>query len=555
MHVLDCTLRDGGYYCNWDFDDGVVQRYLDAVTLSGIDLVELGFRSTNVSGFAGKFQYSKDSVLQSALAGRDLRVAVMIEAKDFEKDNEAAGVRSLFAPAAESPVAMVRVAASYAGLERGVAAASAAHDLGYVTTLNLMQGSLLSTEQVESAVRRIEDSPVDVFYVADSFGGMTPPETRRLFGNLRERCSRPLGFHGHDNLGLALMNSVAALEGGAEYVDCSFLGMGRGAGNLRTEQLLLYLKKGGETRFDPSALFDVASTEFSTLQLRHQWGPNLAYMLSGLYNLHPLYAQNLFAMGRYTGLEVVRTMEVLHDSGSGASFSPERLAGALEAMHEKLNDMVEIAAFDHCRPGLPLGELDPTRPVLILGSGHSVRARASDINQLIERVKPVVIECNMQEAIDPGACQLAAFINHRRLSEHAAALAARQRVVLGPAKIPRVVAGPLASKEIYHYPYRVTPGSFTVRSDGCSIPFDVVAMYAFSVALALGARTIYACGFDGYDAGPSADSFDAATMQFEMATFFELLRRSLWMQEQGVHVVSLTPTTYPIEQGSLYALL
>ena len=55
MKILDCTLRDGGYYNQWDFDTDLVNQYLIAMENSGIDIVELGFRSNPASTFLGPF--------------------------------------------------------------------------------------------------------------------------------------------------------------------------------------------------------------------------------------------------------------------------------------------------------------------------------------------------------------------------------------------------------------------------------------------------------------------------------------------------------------------
>lgn len=51
--VLDCTLRDGGYYTAWDFPTTIIERYLDAMRAARVDVVELGFRFLRNEGFKG----------------------------------------------------------------------------------------------------------------------------------------------------------------------------------------------------------------------------------------------------------------------------------------------------------------------------------------------------------------------------------------------------------------------------------------------------------------------------------------------------------------------
>ena len=63
--LLDCTLRDGGYYNNWDFDPKLVLKYLQGIGDSGIDVIELGLRSFGGGEFLGPFAFSTDDVLKS----------------------------------------------------------------------------------------------------------------------------------------------------------------------------------------------------------------------------------------------------------------------------------------------------------------------------------------------------------------------------------------------------------------------------------------------------------------------------------------------------------
>ena len=65
LKVLDCTLRDGGYYNNWDFNESIVNNYLSAMSKAKVDIVEIGFRFLPQNKFLGKFAYSEDDYLNS----------------------------------------------------------------------------------------------------------------------------------------------------------------------------------------------------------------------------------------------------------------------------------------------------------------------------------------------------------------------------------------------------------------------------------------------------------------------------------------------------------
>ena len=238
--ILDCTLRDGGYYCSWDFDDSMVRRYLAAMEASGIDMVELGFRANTIDGFAGKYAFCRDEMLRELTAEYSFEIAVMIDGKNFIEGSQVdqGALSALFAPSVESPIDLIRITSTVTTAEPVAEMADVLHALGYAVSVNIMRTSMLSEEEIALVGRFLADSKASVAYLADSFGGLLPHETARKVASLKDAFGRQVGFHPHDNLGLALANSLAAMDSGADVVDSSVLGMGRGAGNLRTEQLL-----------------------------------------------------------------------------------------------------------------------------------------------------------------------------------------------------------------------------------------------------------------------------------------------------------------------------
>lgn len=567
VEILDCTLRDGGYYCNWDFEDDTVARYLDAVVQAGVSIVEIGFRSKPAAGFAGKFKFCRDGTLKPLFANRSVRVAVMIDGKDFilpTGEIDRGGLEKLFGPKRESPADMVRITAMKATLRQTIQLGEILKARGYTVSINVMQASLLSEKDLAEIAQEIERSGMEYMVVADSFGGLTPEETHRRFLAIKEHFTRCAGFHAHDNLGLAFSNALAAIEAGAGMVDCALLGMGRGAGNLRTEQLLLYLRLKQDRRdVDPTPLFEVASTDFAELHEKYRWGTSLPYMLSGMYNTHPMYAQQLLQTRRYSPLEVVRVLEVLHANGNNTSFSKQQLSSFLPERFAIIRDKIPVKELKGYKPGLPALRFNPNRnkEVLVLGSGASVRKRTPDIQEFIRVHQPVVFECNVQKEIESAAEHYSLFTNYRRLEEHLPHLTAkRRRLVLGL----DVVGGEMrpvleGMEEVYHYPYQIGEGKFVAGSENCVIPSDVVAMFAFALAIQCGATVLFLCGFDGYlpepDRASDAQMAERMAMEREMENFFHLKKNLDIGKANPTRMVSLTPTVYPIEQESLYAYL
>ena len=563
ISVLDCTLRDGGYYNNWDFEDGLVDRYVKAIAGSGVQYLELGFRSPDRKGFAGRFKYCSDALIDRLVPAVAPVIAVMIDGRDFIADSggiDEKSLNELFSLRDKSRVELVRVTATQSTTAEVVRISDILKSLGYAVSVNLMRASLLSDRELVDSARTLENSYVDVMYLADSFGGLEPTRVAEAFRILKDNFSRRLGFHAHDNTGLALANSIAAIEAGAAMIDSSISGMGRGAGNLSTEQFLSYLRFQRQMdAFDIAPLVEVVSSDFSKLQDRYRWGSSLPYILSGVYNLHPMYAQHLLEGVRYSPTDVIRTLETLHQSGSGGSFSPDRLTQAVRDRYSTVTSPIQVKTLSGYRAGLPVFVSDrASRPILLVASGPSVSRHKSAVNEFIRKHDPIVVDCNAHEEIEVSKDHISVFTNSRRLGQYLPVIArSRARVLLGVPMVDEDAAEGLSQKEVYGYSCEVREGQFESKDCGCVIPYDVVTMAALAFCLQMKSGTIFLCGVDGYAAGTSDASAlswsEKATLDQEMHDFFKLLKETSAASE--TQLISLTPTAFDLPTESIYAYL
>ena len=115
LKIIDCTLRDGGYYNNWDFEYELVELYLNSMEEASIDVIEIGFRSPPKKSFMGPYVYSCDDYLESLPLPKNILIGVMINAKDYLKASEdpVVMINKLFQPRDESPVGLVRIAINF----------------------------------------------------------------------------------------------------------------------------------------------------------------------------------------------------------------------------------------------------------------------------------------------------------------------------------------------------------------------------------------------------------------------------------------------------------
>lgn len=162
----------------------------------------------------------------------------------------------------------------------------------------LSTSHVLNLEETLMHAKRLESYGADVIYLADSTGHMFPDEVKERFEMLSGEIKVPLGFHGHNNLSMAVINSIAAAEGGATYIDGACRGMGAGAGNAQTEVLISCLKrKGYETGIDLYKIMDVAEDLVEPVLTRPQVIRNMALVIGyvGTYGSFLLHAEKAAA--------------------------------------------------------------------------------------------------------------------------------------------------------------------------------------------------------------------------------------------------------------------
>ena len=293
IKLLDCTLRDGGYYNSWDFSVALIEDYLLAMKAAQIDIVELGFRFLKNKGFKGPCAYTTDDFLRSLDIPSGLSIGVMVNGSDLCTDLGCiAALERLFpAPAFASPVDLVRIACHFQDLPMALPAAGWLAERGYRVGFNLMQIADRTHEEVVKLTRLARDWPVEVLYFADSMGSMSGDDVAKIVGWLREGWDGPLGIHTHDNMGLALSNTLRAQAEGVSWLDSTVTGMGRGPGNARTEELVIEAETIWDRRPNLVLLLALIRRYFGPMKIKHGWGTNPFYYLAGKYGIHPTYIQ------------------------------------------------------------------------------------------------------------------------------------------------------------------------------------------------------------------------------------------------------------------------
>jgi 4-hydroxy 2-oxovalerate aldolase len=172
--ILDCTLRDGGYTNNWNFSVLTTENLLSALSLAGIEDVEVGFRKSDNTRLLGPHAYSKDQYLERLDIPSNLRLWAMVNANEFSVSNPSSVLKKMFQTKTKSVLSGVRIASTSKDLSTTQNVASDLANLGYTVAINLMQGADASIEDLTKLGNVAKESGAKLAYLADTNGSMSP---------------------------------------------------------------------------------------------------------------------------------------------------------------------------------------------------------------------------------------------------------------------------------------------------------------------------------------------------------------------------------------------
>lgn len=285
IKILDCTMRDGGLMNDHLFGDEIVKAVYSACVDAGIDYMEIGYvnsRRIFSSAEHGAWKFCKEDDIRRIVGENDtsLKLSAMADAEksDYHED---------ILPCDQSVLDMIRVAAYIHQIPLALDMIKDAHDKGYETTINLMAVSVVSERELDEALELLANSEVGTFYIVDSFGAIYSEQTQFLlekYLSYAKSSGKQVGMHAHNNQQLAFANTIEAIIKGANMLDASMAGLGRGAGNCPIELLVGFLHN---PKFRLRPILQCVQQYIEPLRGKLMWGFDTPYMITGILNQHP----------------------------------------------------------------------------------------------------------------------------------------------------------------------------------------------------------------------------------------------------------------------------
>ena len=500
VNLLDCTLRDGGYYTNWDFSKEIVDTYLESMEQLPIEYLEVGYRSKEMSDYFGAYFYLPEYLMKHIKERSSKKLVIILN----EKDVRASDCEALLTPCIPY-IHTVRLAVDPNNFERALELVKSVKELGFEVCFNLMYMSTWSDNPDLINQFSQLDGLVDTLYMVDSFGGVYPEDVKETFNLIKTKSNVKIGFHGHNNLELALINTLTAIDCGVDIVDATITGMGRGAGNLSTELLLTVLNTKRALKVDFNAL-SKAVDSFEELKKEHKWGANLAYMVSGANSLPQKNVMAWMSKKHYSVNSIIR---------------------ALTNESKNIKDNDKLPHFNN--------EVKANRDVLIIGGGNSVLDNQEAIKIYLNRNPEITVihASSKNAALFNNVPNLQFFCLIGNEGQRLEQVFKTKKDVNGIGVLP-----PYPRKMGTYIPKMMKGKAFELEEHGF---FDNAEASHTSIALQLAdsfePNQVFVIGYDGY----ASEKMDSSQQELFMENT-ELFKT--FQDSTGKDIIALTATRY-----------
>lgn len=289
VKVTEVCLRDGSHVMKHQFTEKQVRSIAHALDEAGMHYIEV----SHGDGLGGStLQYGKSLINEMKLIEaaveecNQAKVAVLlipgIGTVHELKQAESIGAR------------LVRVATHVTEADVSAQHIYFARELGMEVCGFLMMAHSAPVEKLVEQAKLMESYGAEAVYVTDSAGALLPHEVRERIQALRDSLNIEIGFHGHNNLSVAVANTIAAIEEGATRIDGSVRCLGAGAGNAQTEVLLAVLDRMGlDVGVDLYKMMDVAEDIVAPIMPNSQeiQRGSLVMGYAGVYSSFLLHAE------------------------------------------------------------------------------------------------------------------------------------------------------------------------------------------------------------------------------------------------------------------------
>ncbi len=240
VKILDVTIRDGSYAINYQYTPEQVAQIVQPIDQAGIHYIEVSHgcglgaaENIGLPAAATDEEYVKAAkkVAKKAKIGVIASTPPATLPKDIDKIKDHTD--------------FIRIAANCDEVITAEDNINYSLKHGLTCFFQMMRSSRISLSKLIQQTKTVQKMGAEVAYVVDTIGYFTPEQVNKIISELKSKVQIKIGFHAHNNLGLAIANTLAAVNAGCDFIDASLLGMGRQAGNAQLEAMISLMQRQG----------------------------------------------------------------------------------------------------------------------------------------------------------------------------------------------------------------------------------------------------------------------------------------------------------------------
>ena len=291
--IMECTLRDGSYVVDFQFTQHDTESIGSALDDAGFEYIEVGHgiglgagdKGKNVAG-ATDAEYMQSAALSIKNGKWGMFCIPGMATLDHIR------------MAANHGMNFLRIGTDFDKVDTSAPFIDLARQLGMEVFSNFMKSYVLTPEEFGRLASRASNFGSQLVYLVDSAGGMLPSEVSKYINASKAFASDvALGFHGHNNLGLAVANTLVCIENGVSMIDTTLQGFGRSAGNASTEQVISALIRAGyKSCVDPIKAVELGETLIRPLIERR--GLSSLDIIAGQAQFHSSYMPKVLSFAK-----------------------------------------------------------------------------------------------------------------------------------------------------------------------------------------------------------------------------------------------------------------
>jgi len=516
VEILDCTLRDGGYVNNWNFSNSQINKIINSLGKSNIDIIELGYLNDREGVNLNSTLFDSLKSVDIAIGELDLTSQLVIMIDLFTVDVDKLPHKS------KTRVDGIRLAFHQKDTNEAVLASKKIISLGYQLFFQPMVTKNYNGNEFTALIKKANVLNVYAFYVVDSFGSMTLSEFQKYINLADNNLDKgiKLGYHSHNNMQLAFSNAIDLCTSSIDrevILDSSIYGMGRGAGNLNTELIIDYLNTTSKYKYEVMPLLGVIDEILAYYFKKKSWGFSPTQYLSASLDCHPNYASYL--VNKKT-THIVDIRQILD------KIPLEKRNSFNKQIADNLYKEYLLTDKSKAKGQL---NISSDKKILLVASGSSVNDSLALIKDKIASDNYVVVALNHKPQFN---CDYYFFSNQQRFDEFTDELPLEKQVITTNVSSEALTGAVISLKDIAY-----VKKNFVTN----------VTILMINYLILNHIKKVEIAGLDGYQIGKNNYAYDETSMVSNENLFEELneiVNDSLLKLKNAINIELITPSVY-----------